>query len=324
MRAPTINHATITSFAEQRVNLPADLAQEYRDQVNRLRDRLESHIAESPEFALVKMLHAGSVAKGTALRTVNDLDVAVYVKKEQAPVRDEELVHWLAKRLREANPNLKPDQFDTSQPHCVTIHFEGSDLDVDVVPVLYEGENNDVGYLIDKYTGDRMLTSIPLHLEFIRARKKANPNNWAQVVRLVKWWASQRKSADAEFKCKSFIVELFVAHCVDRGIVSLSDYPRALETIFSYMVKTGLEDRIAFTDYYPACRLPDPTGAAIEIFDPVNPVNNVAEKYTTADRERLIRAAEEAADAVAEAYYATTKARAVDCWQIILGPAFQG
>ncbi|MCZ7538030.1 MAG: nucleotidyltransferase domain-containing protein, partial [Acidimicrobiia bacterium] len=61
-------------------------AQEHRDQVNRLRTSLEKKIAEDPDYALVKMLHAGSVAKGTALKTVNDLDVAVYVKQAAAPV----------------------------------------------------------------------------------------------------------------------------------------------------------------------------------------------------------------------------------------------
>lgn len=324
MREPLITQADISAFAVDRVNLPAELAEEYREQVNRLRERLATHIAENPGFALVKMLHAGSVAKGTALRTINDLDVAVYVKKEQIPISDAELVPWLAQRLREANPNMKPDQFDDSQPHCATVRFQGSGLDVDVVPVLYEGADNDLGYLVDKNTGERLLTSITLHLEFIRARKKAHPDHWAQVVRLIKWWASQRKAADAAFKCKSFMVELLVAHCVDRGIVSLSDCPHALEALFSYIVKTGLEERIAFTDYYPARRLPGPTGAAIEIFDPVNPANNVAEKYTAADRDRLVRAAEEAADAISEAYYATTKARAVQCWQVVFGPAFRG
>lgn len=111
-----ITHDLIAAFAAKRVNLPSESAQEYRDQVNRLRERLATHIAENPGFALVKMLHAGSVAKGTALRTVNDLDVAVYVKKEEVPVRDEELVPWLAARLREANPNMKPDTSTRASP----------------------------------------------------------------------------------------------------------------------------------------------------------------------------------------------------------------
>ncbi len=317
-----ISHSDISRFCTDRVNLPGDAAQEYRDQVNRLRERLEAHIAENPSFALVKMLHAGSLAKGTALRTINDLDVAVYVEKDAAPSADESLVPWLADRLREANPNMKPEQFEV-RAHCVTVRLRGSGLDVDVVPVLYEGADNDIGYLVDKNTGDRLLTSIPRHLEFVRTRKRTHPDHFAQIVRLMKWWAAQRKAEGSAFKCKSFMLELLIADWADRDR-DLSDYPCAMEALFSEIVKTGLEKRIAFTDFYPATRLPGPTGAAIEIFDPVNPANNVASRYTVSDRNALVQAAETAADAISEAHYATTKARAVECWQIVLGPGFRG
>jgi hypothetical protein len=193
---------------------------------------------------------------------------------------------------------------------------------VDIVPVLYEGAKNDVGYLIDKYTGDRLLTSIPLHLEFIRKRKNNTPIHFAQVVRLLKWWAQQKKIEDENFKCKSFMLELLVAHHADRGL-DLSDYPSALEKILAYVATTGLENRIIFEDYYSRDQiLPQSTGA-IEIFDPVNPENNITQKYSVSDREKLVQAATEAGDAIAEAHYATTKARAVECWQAVFGPSFQ-
>lgn len=132
-----ISHATVARFAAARVNLPRDRAQQYHDQVNALRDRLMKKISDDPDFAPVKMLHAGSVAKGVALRTVNDLDVAVYVRRADAPSEDG-MVPWLADRLYEANPNMGRDQFVENQ-HTVTISFRGSGLDVDVVPVLYDG-----------------------------------------------------------------------------------------------------------------------------------------------------------------------------------------
>ena len=229
----------------------------------------------------------------------------------------------MADRLREAYPNKDASDFSTDSSHCVKIHFRGSDLDVDVVPVLYEGDENDYGYLVDKFTGERLLTSVPRHLEFIRKRKATNQTHFAQVVRLVKWWASQRKAENANFKCKSFLLELLLSHLADNG-AGLKDYPQALEEFFSYAVKTGLEQRVEFTDYYSARRLPDPTGDAIEVFDPVNPENNVTDKYTGADREALVDAAEEAADAIREALYATTKSRAVELWQVVLGPSFRG
>ena len=99
---------------------------------------------------------------------MHDLDTAVYVKAAEAPTgSDSQLVPWLAERLYEANTNMNRDQF-VENPHCVTVSFKGTGLDVDVVPVLYEGGQDDRGYLVRKQTGDRLLTSITLHLRFIR------------------------------------------------------------------------------------------------------------------------------------------------------------
>src|SRR5712692_3490913 len=150
-----ITHDDIARFTEERINLPKEIADNHRKQVNLLRERLEAKIDEDPAFDLIKMLHAGSVAKGTALRTVNDLDVAVYVKAGSAPKDDAVLLPWLAARLREANPNMEASQF-VAQDHCVTVSFKGSGLDVDVVPVMYEGAENDCGYLVRKHTGQRV------------------------------------------------------------------------------------------------------------------------------------------------------------------------
>lgn len=321
MNESIIAHSDIRSFAEDQVNLPSYLVRRYREQVNHLREGLARHISDNDGFGLVKILHAGSVAKGTALRTINDLDTAVYVKRDQVPVEEKKVVAWVGERLREMYPQKDPRDFDTNSPHCVRVHFRGSGLDVDIVPVLYEGDKDDYGYLIDKYTGERLRTSIPLHLRFIRERKASNPD-FAQVVRLVKWWARQRKIENSDFKCKSFLLELLVAHLVDSGMV-LNDYPQALEEFFSYIVKTGLEERVTFPGYSNG-EIPRPAGATIEVLDPVNPKNNITSHYSVDDRDALVEAAEEAADAIREAFYATTKKRAVELWQVILGPSFRG
>ena len=41
-----------------------------------------------------------SLAKGTALKTINDIDVALYVKASEAPQNEIDLLIWLAERLR--------------------------------------------------------------------------------------------------------------------------------------------------------------------------------------------------------------------------------
>jgi tRNA nucleotidyltransferase (CCA-adding enzyme) len=322
MSNPYVGHQQVAAFAADVVNLKREDVQEYRAQVNRLRERLEVHIRDHPAYALVKMLHSGSVAKGTALSTINDMDVAVYVRAADAPPEDAALLDWLATRLREAYPTMKPEQF-VPQSHCVKVSFRGSGLDVDVVPVLYEDEPDGYGCLITKETGDRVVTSIPFHLAFIRDRKNAQREHFAQVVRLLKWWVREQKKASSSFRFKSFMVELLCAHLADSGL-EMSDYAKAMEAIFASIVTSGLKRRIAFADYYDASALPESSDEAVQIYDPVNPVNNVAARYSETDRQAIVEAAHDALDALNEARYATTQGRAVALWQTVLGPSFKG
>jgi hypothetical protein len=180
------------------------------------------------------------------------------------------------------------------------------------------------GYLIAKDTGLRLLTSVRLHFDFVRERKNDCPDDWAQVVRFVKWWAREQKPRDGQFRFKSFMAELICAHLLDKTIVTFTDYTTALEGFFDFVVRTELNERIAFTDYYKKTALPTGTVGPIEILDPVNPDNNVARLYETGDQKRIVAAAAEALDAITEARYATTKAQAVACWQVVLGNRFQG
>ncbi len=318
---PQVVHSDISSFAQERVNLPRDRVQKYRDQVNSLRERLAAKIRDNPDFDLVKMLHSGSVAKGTALSTINDLDVAVYVKKASAPAHEVELLDWLAERLREANPQMHRDQFSVGI-HCVTVSFRGTGLDVDVVPVLYEGDEDDRGYLLNRDTGEWLETSIRLHLDFIRKRKSQVPNHFAEVIRLAKWWINHQKTIRSGFRFKSFMVELICAYLLDRGQF-FSDYPRALETFFTYIVKSGLRERIAFSDFYSPSSVPDRDGSPIHIYDPVNCENNVAANYSDIERGTIVEAAYDALDAVTEAHHSDTKGRAVSLWKDVLGPSFR-
>lgn len=317
-----IGHADIADFAAESVNLKREDAEGYREQVRLLRAKLEKYAADHPDYGLIKTLLSGSLAKGTALKTLNDIDVAFYVKGEKAPSSEPDLLNWLAQRLREAYPQMQPDQIQPNQ-HSVCIKYAVSGLSVDVVPVQYYGDPCDRGYLFAFDGGSPVLTSIPLHLEFTRKRKAQQKDDFAQIVRLVKWWVRLQKSKDTEFKLKSFMTELIVAHLADAG-VSMADYTVALEKVFGYMVKSRLKARISFTDYYPASKLPGPTGKPIEIFDPVNEANNVAAIYDDSHRQKIVSAAQDALEAISEARFATTRGRAIECWQDVLGPSFRG
>lgn len=316
-----VDHREVLRFGEEKVNLPKDRADEYRAQAGRVRDKLENYISDHPDFALKRIMLSGSLAKGTALRTLNDIDMAVYVSGSDAPHDLRGLLNYLAERLRKAFPNFSPDQVKP-QTYSVTVSFRGTGLDVDVVPVLYAGLADWRGDLISQEDGSFLETSIPLHLEFARKRKKAQPNHYAQVVRLVKFWARLMKKEREDFRFKSFMIEMILAKLSDDG-VDFSDYPEALQSFFTYVASTGLRERIVFWDYYPASDVPkfsDP----VQIIDPINPTNNVARLYTAQNAADIADAALDAGDAIDAALKAPTKELTVRYWQKVFGFTFQG
>jgi hypothetical protein len=314
-----VSHTEIARFARDRVNLPKDKADEFRAQAKRLRDRLETYLGEHPDFTLKKMLLAGSLAKGTALRSLNDIDVACYISGADAPHEVSALLDYLAERLRKAFPNFSADQVKP-QTYSVTVSFKGTGLDVDVVPILYDGDPDWYGNLISQDDGSFLKTNIPLHLEFISKRKRAQPDHFSQVVRLVKFWAARMKSADDKFRFKSFMIELLLAKLAGDGL-SFSDYPEALQHFFTYLARTDLREKVFFN--YPASSI-GTFSQRVQIIDPVNAANNVSLLYTEANASAIYEAAIDAGDAIDSALSAPTKQETVYYWQKIFGSAFQG
>jgi len=110
-----------------------------------------------------------------------------------------------------------------------------------------------------------ILTSIPLQLDFIRGRKGKCQTHFAQIIRLAKWWAKQRERDTDGFQLRSFAIELIMAKLLDQG-KKFDDYHVGLEHFFSYIQKTGLRERIAFADHYPASSLPTTRLGIVEIY----------------------------------------------------------
>ena len=315
-----VDHANIARFAVERVNLPKDKADEYRAQARRLREKLEGYLDEHPDFTLKKMMLSGSLAKGTALRTLNDIDVACYISGADAPTEISALLKYLAERLRKAFPNFTADQVKP-QTYSVTVSFKGTGLDVDVVPILYDGDKEWFGNLVSQEDGSFLRTNIPRHIEFCSKRKKAQQTHFSQVVRLAKFWTRKMKAENESFRFKSFMVELVLAHVADGG-ASLADYPEALQHFFTYIAKTNFRERIVFGDYYSASSVGAIT-EPVKIIDPVNAKNNVSRLYTAQQADAIVSAALDAGDAVDAALAAPTKQETVYYWQKVFGSSFQ-
>ncbi len=314
-----VDHSDIKTFAQDRVNLPKDKADEYRAQARRLRERLDTYVGEHPDFTLKKMLISGSLAKGTALRSLNDIDVACYISGADAPSDVPKLLNYLAERLRKAFPNFSPEQV-TPNTYSVTVSFRGTGLDVDVVPILYGGDPDWYGNLVSQDDGSLLETCIPRHLEFIRKRKAAHDADFAQVARLVKFWAQRLKRENESFRFKSFMIELILAHLADKG-VSFVDYPEALQHFFTFVARSNMREQIAFSDYYPLSAIGSIT-EPVKIIDPVNAKNNVSSLYKTTEADAIVDAALDAGDAIDAALAAPTKQETVRYWQKVFGSTF--
>ena len=234
-----------------------------------------------------------------------------------------EFIAWLVDTLRNLYPNMDPSQI-TPQQYSVCISFRGSGLDVDVVPISYNGNEQWDGYLYSASTGNWLMTNIDKHIKFIRKRKENNPTHYVQIIRLVKYWVKEIKKNNDNFKFKSFLIELIVAYLSDNKKIDWDNYIEALAGFFNFLgVDNGLDKNIIFSDYYNP-KVVSPNSGAINVFDPVNSENNVAKDYQLTDKDAIVNAATEAAEAIDAALYATTKGETVRYWQKIFGSSFGG
>ncbi len=328
-----VDHDVLARHAANKVNVPSHEAKQRREQVNHLRKRLEVFIAAHPDYDLVKLRGSGSTFKHTAIRRRrgegSDADVAAYVRAANVggvAADESDLLQWLRDRCVEVYGATKDAEDFVISDHAVGITMHGTGLKIDVAPVLYEGDAEDRGYLITRQ-GDRVLTSVTQHIAFIRTRREAAGPNYRELIRLLKAWIREAKRNDSQLRCKSFLLELIVAHLWDAGwngeSLSVNDYPRAFEQVLAYVARTGLATPIMFDDFYAVAEVPY-SSEPIQVWDPVNPSNNVARTYSDSDRTRLVKTAAAALDDVVWATQSPTKGDANDAWRSVFGPGFEG
>jgi tRNA nucleotidyltransferase (CCA-adding enzyme) len=327
---PQVDHHALVRHAESKVNVPKAEAEQRRSQVRHMRDRLEAYVAGHPDYDLVKLRGSGSTAKHTAIRRRrgegSDADVAAYLRTGRLglDVKEADLLNWLLERCKEVYGNTKVAEDFVPSDHAIGIIMRGTGLKIDVVPVLYLGDADDKGYLVTR-DGTRVLTSVTQHLQFIRARRKAAGPEYLELIRLLKAFIREAKRADERLRCKSFLIELIVAHLWDNGWLdqplAVRNYPRAFEQVLGFIVNTELRTPISFTDFYRRSAI-DATSDAMQVWDPVNPANNIVASYTDYDRGRLVEVAKTAFEEINWAALAPTKGDAVQAWRSLLGPAF--
>ncbi|MGM0578215.1 MAG: CBASS oligonucleotide cyclase [Myxococcota bacterium] len=318
-----VTNATMASYIRDVVNLPADRESRFRGQVTYLRDRFQSYAAEHPTLSVKKLLGSGSLKKRTHNSRLNDIDIAAYVdagdvtNDDVHEVNHAQLLSHVCDTLRAVYGGTKdPSDFEVRST-AVAIHFHGSKLDVDVVPVVVDHRSGcDEGWVL-RGGASPLRTCIPRHAEFIRAVHGDHPG-FREFVRLMKWWRTKNEVA-----VRSFLLELLAAHLCRRGELTPNRPLDAFEDFVDWIAQTRLDVDIWFDDWFH-----DPGGqrALPFVMDPVNPLNNAAEKMQEVwgPSQRLlglVDAADQAAAALSEARAARTKAQAGDALAQVFGPS---
>ncbi|NWE77698.1 CBASS oligonucleotide cyclase [Pseudomonas yamanorum] len=268
------------------LRLPKDKRETYNAQVDRLIAALRDSLKKQDKISIKRVVKSGSFAKHTILRKTSedavDVDVVFYISGEKV---DEETFSSLSQKIYEAliklYPNKAVEDFEI-QRKAATVTFVGTGLDVDIVPVIENPNKEGYGWQFDRIDGLKTETCAPCQVKFVKDRKDQDPD-FRTLVRLAKRWRTK-----AECPLKSFHIELIMAHVLEVNGKE-SSLEKRFRDFLLYIVESGLQDVIKFPENRTISEFTDP----VVILDPVCDTNNVASRITDAEREEIVRIAEE-------------------------------
>jgi len=216
----------------------------------------------------------------------------------------------LIKQLLEAAyPQKSSDDFDDSGDRIFEVVFKGTGLEVDLVPIVSLDDDANYGYQYSR-TGDRVKTSVKVHLEHFRSQSSKDPF-LAPTLRMAKRWRRWQELDGLQ----SFHLELMLTFLVmrDGPAPTLEESFRRLFLFvigdLSAGIAFGKGDASRFT-------------APVVIVDPANDDNNVAARIEQGERDELIRAARTAYETITWAQGLPGKGETVSAWKEILGEGF--
>ena len=310
-----LSNTELEYFDHNVLRLTQEKRKEYHAQVDNLVSELKKRITDKSKLKVTKVVKAGSFAKYTILRKVDDyptdVDVVFYITGADENTKSyENLCNKIYDLLIDIYPNKKVDDFEI-QRRAATVTFVKSGLNVDIVPVLQHSTNPDHGWQFDIQSGAKNLTCAPCHIQFIRTRKDKD-KHFRTLVRLAKRW---RHFYDIP-GLKSFHIELILAYLVDTDGPAETIEKRFREFLV-YIARTKLEERIDFPENAgkQAVSFSDP----VVIIDPVSPENNVASRITKDEQALIAKAAESSLDT---ATYASVE-NSDEVWKEIFGSRFK-
>lgn len=310
-----LSNSDLQYFDYNVLRLSSEKRTEYHAQVDNLIGELKKRITDKSKIKITKVVKAGSFAKYTILRKVDDnpvdVDVVFYVTGIDENGKDyENLCNKIYDLLIDIYPTKKVEDFEI-QRRATKVTFIKSGLEVDVVPVLQDSLNADHGWQYDIQSGTKNLTCASCHIQFVKDRKDKD-KHFRTLVRMAKRWKNFHEIPGL----KSFHIELILGYLVDRDGPAETIEKRFREFL-AYIASTKLSERIDFPENSgkPTAKFDNP----VIIIDPVSPGNNVASRITKEEKDLIVEAAKLALET---AVYASVENNN-EVWKEIFGGRFK-
>jgi hypothetical protein len=303
----------LEAYVDNKLALPGDDRNEFRQQVNRLLEKLEAVLHADGSYRIQKFRKAGSLEKGTSNRAragkVVDADVGVYFDVDDTSAFDIAGLHRLIKKLlAAAYPQKSPEDFDDTGARTFGVVFKGSGLEVDLVPIVALDESANYGYQYSR-AGDCVKTSVKVHIDHYREHSRQDPL-LGSSLRLAKRWRYWQELDGIQ----SFHLELILSYLIDRDGPT-SGLEEGLRRFFLFVAR-DLVRGVTFGG--DVASFSDP----VVIIDPANDANNVGGRIEANERDALVAAARTAYETITWAQGLPGKGETVSAWKELFGDNF--
>jgi hypothetical protein len=312
-----------------RIKLKPENMTKYRDQMNNLRDKLQTKMKDDKRTGMkvTKFIISGSWKKRTILRPTGDhpidVDLVLYVEGDISLKTDLKKLHdFVVEYLREIYPtkDIDSDVDAEGNTKSIKIKFSGTGLELDIVPVVPIESSSE--YVVQPQRGGggkRYITSVTKQLEFAQQRNTANPS-YTSIVRAIKWWRNYKelKPNDEGGGLSSFVIELIVSHLeIEKGVEN--DIEAGIIRFFKFVSDPNFPV-IKFKNAINS--VPTSFDTPIYTADPTNNENNAAKKLDDQSWDEVIK---ESIDAFESLHIAQSKGgegETIEEWKRVFGPSF--
>jgi hypothetical protein len=303
----------LCDYVAAKLALPGEERNEYRQQVNRLLEKLSAVLAADGTYRIKKFRRAGSLEKGTSNRPRAgkpvDADIGVYFEVDDTSRFDvTDLQRLIKKLLMVAYPQKSADDFQPGA-RVFGVVFKGTGLEVDLVPIVSLDDDANYGLQYSQ-AGDCVETSVKVHLEHYRDHARLDPL-LAPTLRMVKRWRHWQELDGLQ----SFHLELILSHLVDVAGPA-AGLEESLRRFFMFVIR-DLCRGVAFANG-DASRFNDP----VVIVDPANALNNVAVRIEPGERDALVAASRTAYETISWAQELPYVGETVSAWKELFGDSF--